>query len=75
MKSATGAAIKIPSIPKKTGSVHMSGIKQKISLINDVKTANTGFPTAWKKMDDILIMQVNVTRARNMRNVFSENSQ
>lgn len=75
MESAIGAAINMPSMPKNIGKMQINGTKQMISRIKDVKTAKTGFPTAWKKMEDILMTQVNVTRDRKIRNVFLAKSQ
>lgn len=46
IKSATGAAAKMPSISKARGKVQTSGTKQIMSLIKDVEIANTGLPTA-----------------------------
>ena len=50
--SAIGAAKSIPSMPRKTGIMQTSGTKQIISRINDVNTAKTGFPTAWKNIEE-----------------------
>lgn len=71
MKSAIGAANKIPSIPKNTGKMRISGIKQIISRIIDEMTACIGLPTAWKKIEVIFMVQVKVTSERKMRKVFS----
>ena len=75
IESATGAAKRIPSIPKKRGSVRIRGIKHTISRITDAIMARSGLPTAWKKMDDILMVQVKAISDRKMRNVFSANNQ
>ena len=45
----------------------ISGMKHTMSRIIEAMTARIGFPTAWKKIEVILIMQVKVTRQRKMR--------
>jgi hypothetical protein len=62
-------------MPKNNGKMIISGIKQIISLIIEAITAQMGLPTAWKKIEVILIVQVNVTRAKKILKVFSPNSQ
>ena len=46
MKSAIGAAYKIPSMPNFFGRIRISGIKQTISRTIEEITACTGFPAA-----------------------------
>ena len=75
IKSAIGAANNIPSIPMNIGKIRINGIKQTISRIIEEITACAGFPTAWKKMDVIFMIQVKVTRERKIRKVFSANTQ
>lgn len=75
IKSAIGAATNIPSMPKEIGKIIISGIKHTISRTSEVKTAKTGFPDAWKKIDETLIAQVKVTSDRNIRKVFLAKSQ
>ena len=72
--SAHGEAKSIPFIPNIIGNIITSGTKQTISLVNDTTAAFTGCPTDWKNIDDTFIMHVNVTRDKNIRNVFSANS-
>lgn len=75
IKSAIGAANNMPSMPKNMGIMIISGMKQIISRIIDDIIACTGFPTAWKKIEVIFIVHVNVTSDRKIRKVFSANIQ
>ena len=66
---------KDPLDPKETRQREDQGIKHTISRITDAIMARSGLPTAWKKMDDILMVQVKAISDRKMRNVFSANNQ
>lgn len=72
--SEMGAAYNIPSIPSPIGKQITSGIKQIISLIKETIVALIFCPTAWKKIEVILIKQVPVTKDKNILNSFLENS-
>lgn len=46
IKSAIGAANRMPSIPKNSGKSRINGMKHTISRIIDERTASAGLPTA-----------------------------
>ena len=75
IRSAMGAAYRMPLIPKNRGRMITRGTKQMISRVREEITAWMGLPTAWKKIEVILMAQVRTTRARKIRKVISANSQ
>ena len=64
--SEIGAAYNIPSIPKPKGRQITKGIKHIISRIKETIVALIVLPTAWKKMEVILIRHVPVTKERKI---------
>ena len=50
MKSATGAAYRMPSIPKKRGRISSSGTRKNTCRVRESKILRTGFPMAAKKI-------------------------
>ena len=76
IRSEMGAAHRIDSTPDHTaGRMRISGIKHTTSRMVEAMVAYSGLPTAWKKMELVLIRQLKVISDRKMRIVFSPNSQ
>ena len=53
IKSATGPAYMIPSIPMEYGNTNSNGSKKIICLVKDRNTPPFGFPIAVKKLEEI----------------------